>query len=42
VAASRRGRAREIETEGGRVKVNDDSSEVNNDGLEEEDDNSVL
>jgi hypothetical protein len=42
VAQSRRGSAREIETEGGRVKVDDDGGEVNNDGLEEEDDNSVL
>jgi hypothetical protein len=36
------GRTREIETEGGRVKVDDDGGEVDNDGLEEEDDNSVL
>jgi hypothetical protein len=42
VAASRRGRTRDTETEGGGVKVIDNGGEVNHDELEEEDGGSVL
>jgi hypothetical protein len=42
VAASRRGCTREIETEGGRVEVNDDGGKVDDDELEEEDGGGML
>jgi hypothetical protein len=42
VAASRRGRTRETQTEGGGVEATDDDSEIDDDELEEEDADGML
>jgi hypothetical protein len=42
VAASRRGRTRETETEGGGVEATDDDGEIDDDELEEEDADGML
>jgi hypothetical protein len=42
VAASRRGRTRETETEGGGVEATDDDGEIDDDELEEDDTDGML